>query len=113
MDDINQILFNLDPRSGIIVGVMVGFLVFAVSLDLTWEKMLRALRKPKAPGIGLDSQFGILPAIVYWAGQCHTTHSRHRLCGENISISYPGTGTVTVTASRRRGTDVAKNGVLH
>jgi BASS family bile acid:Na+ symporter len=36
MDDINQMPFNFDPRIGMIVGVMVGFLVFAVSLDLTW-----------------------------------------------------------------------------
>jgi BASS family bile acid:Na+ symporter len=68
MDDINQIPFNFDPRMGIIVGIMVGFLVFAVSLDLTWEKMLRVFRKPKAPTIGLFAQFGILPAIAFLAG---------------------------------------------
>lgn len=45
MDDINQIPFNFDPRIGMIVGVMVGFLVFAVSLDLTWEKLLRVLKR--------------------------------------------------------------------
>src|SRR5690554_2994608 len=51
-----------------IVGVMVGFLVFAVSLDLTWEKLLRVLKRPKAPAIGLVAQFGILPAIAFLAG---------------------------------------------
>lgn len=45
MDDINQIPFNFDPRIGMIVSVMVGFLVFAVSLDLTWEKLLRVLKR--------------------------------------------------------------------
>jgi BASS family bile acid:Na+ symporter len=68
MDDINQIPFNFDPRMGMIVGIMVGFLVFAVSLDLTWEKMLRVLKKPKAPTIGLVDQFGILPAVACLAG---------------------------------------------
>jgi bile acid:Na+ symporter, BASS family len=68
MDDINQIPFNFDPRMGMIVGIMVGFLVFAVSLDLTWEKMLRVLKKLKAPTIGLVAQFGILPAIAFLAG---------------------------------------------
>ncbi|MEB2782662.1 hypothetical protein U3A58_19900 [Algoriphagus sp. C2-6-M1] len=63
MDDINQIPFNFDPRIGIIVGVMVGFLVFAVSLDLTWEKLLRVVKRPKAPIIGLLAQFGILPVL--------------------------------------------------
>jgi len=51
MDDINQIPFNFDPRIGMIVGVMVGFLVFAVSLDLTWEKLLRVIKRPKATTI--------------------------------------------------------------
>lgn len=68
MDDINQIPFNFDPRIGLIVGIMVGFLVFAVSLDLTWEKLLRVLKKPKSPIIGLVAQFGILPAIAFMAG---------------------------------------------
>lgn len=51
MDDTNQIPFNFDPRIGMIVGVMVGFLVFAVSLDLTWEKLLRVIKRPKATTI--------------------------------------------------------------
>jgi BASS family bile acid:Na+ symporter len=68
MDEINQIPFNFDPRIGMIVGVMVGFLVFAVSLDLTREKLLRVLKRPKAPTIGLVAQFGILPAIAFLAG---------------------------------------------
>lgn len=68
MEDINQIPFNFDPRIGIIVGVMVGFLVFAVSLDLTWEKLLRVLKRPKAPIVGLVAQFGILPAIAFLTG---------------------------------------------
>lgn len=68
MDDINQIPFNFDPRIGMIVGVMVGFLVFAVSLDLRWEKLLRVLKRPKAPTIGLIAQFGILPAIAFLVG---------------------------------------------
>ena len=68
MDDINQIPFNFDPRIGMIVGVMVGFLVFAVSLDLTREQLLRVLKRPKAPTIGLIAQFGILPGIAYLVG---------------------------------------------
>ncbi|MDF9798217.1 BASS family bile acid:Na+ symporter [Catalinimonas alkaloidigena] len=68
MDDINQIPFNFDPRIGLIVGIMVGFLVFAVSLDLTWAKVMSVLKNPKAPIIGLLAQFGILPAIAFLAG---------------------------------------------
>lgn len=69
MDDINQIPFNFDPRIGLIVGIMVGFLVFAVSLDLTREKLMSVLKRPKGLTIGLVAQFGILPAIAFLVGK--------------------------------------------
>lgn len=53
MDDINQIPFNFAPRIGLIVSIMVGFLVFAVSLDLTWDNLMRVVKKPKSPAIGI------------------------------------------------------------
>lgn len=68
MEAIDQAPFNFDPRIGLIVGIMVGFLVFAVALDLTWEQLRRVVRSPKAPGIGLFAQFGILPAVAFGAG---------------------------------------------
>lgn len=68
MDDINQIPFNFDPRVGLVVSIMVGFLVFAVSLDLRWSKLLGVLKRPKSPAIGLLAQFGILPIVAFLAG---------------------------------------------
>jgi BASS family bile acid:Na+ symporter len=68
MNDINQIPFSFDPRIGMIVGIMVGFLVFAVSLDLTWEKLLKVFQRPKSPTVGLVAQFGILPAVAFFTG---------------------------------------------
>jgi len=68
LDAIDQVPFNFDPRIGLIVGIMVGFLVFAVALDLTWEQLRRVLKSPKAPAIGLLAQFGILPAVAFGAG---------------------------------------------
>lgn len=68
MEAIDQVPFNFDPRIGLIVGIMVGFLVFAVALDLTWEQLRRVLKSPKAPAIGLLAQFGILPAVAFGAG---------------------------------------------
>jgi len=65
---IDQAPFNFDPRIGMIVAVMIGFLVFAVALDLTWEQLRRVLKSPKAPAIGLVAQFGILPAVAFGAG---------------------------------------------
>lgn len=57
---------------GLLVGIMVGFLVFAVALDLTWEQLRRVIRSPTAPGIGLLAQFGILPAVAFGAGMLLT-----------------------------------------
>jgi len=64
MEDINQIPFNFDPRNGLIACIMVGFLVFAVSSDLKWEKLLGVLKQPEAPAIELIAQFGILPEVA-------------------------------------------------
>ena len=47
---------------------MVGFLVFAVALDLTSEQLRRVVARPRAPAIGLIAQFGILPTVAFAAG---------------------------------------------
>ena len=68
MDAIDQAPLNFDPTMGLIVGIMVGFLVFAVALDLTWAQLRRVIKSPRAPAIGLLAQFGILPAVAFGAG---------------------------------------------
>jgi bile acid:Na+ symporter, BASS family len=68
VEAIDQAPFNFEPRIGLIVGIMVGFLVFAVALDLTWAQLRRVLKSPRAPVIGLVAQFGILPAVAFGAG---------------------------------------------
>jgi BASS family bile acid:Na+ symporter len=68
MAAIDQASFNFSPSVGLAVGVMVGFLVFAVALDLTWEQFRRVLRRPKAPLIGLVAQYLILPIIAFGVG---------------------------------------------
>jgi BASS family bile acid:Na+ symporter len=65
MEAIDQAQFNLSPTAGVAVGVMVGFLVFAVALDLTREQFHRVLRTPKAPLIGLVAQYLILPSVAF------------------------------------------------
>lgn len=67
--DIDQASFNFSPTAGIVVAVMVGFLVFAVALDLTWEQFRRILRSPRAPLVGLAAQFIILPGVAFVIGR--------------------------------------------
>jgi BASS family bile acid:Na+ symporter len=68
MESIDQATFNFSPTIGLAVAVMVGFLVFAVALDLTWAQFRRVLQAPKAPGVGLLAQFIMLPAVAYGIG---------------------------------------------
>lgn len=68
MEAIDQAQFSFSPKIGLAVAVIVGFLVFAVALDLTWEQFRRVLKKPKAPGIGLVAQYIILPAVAFGIG---------------------------------------------
>ena len=68
MSSIDQALFNFSPKIGLAVAVMVGFLVFAVALDLTWDQFRRVLKSPKAPGVGLLAQYLILPAAAFGIG---------------------------------------------
>jgi BASS family bile acid:Na+ symporter len=67
--DIDQTQFNYSPTLGLAVAVMVGFLVFAVALDLTWAQFQRVLRRPKAPLIGLVAQYLILPGVAFAVGR--------------------------------------------
>lgn len=68
MEAIDQAQFNFSPEIGLAVAVMVGFLVFAVALDLTADQFRSVLKMPKAPGIGLAAQYLILPAVAFGIG---------------------------------------------
>lgn len=69
MEGIDQAEFYFSQAAGIAFAIMVGFLVFAVSLDLTWREFRRVLDGPKAPAIGLLAQFVILPAVAFGVGR--------------------------------------------
>jgi BASS family bile acid:Na+ symporter len=68
MEAIDQAQFNFSPTVGLAVSVMVGFLVFAVALDLTWDQFHRILKRPRAPLIGLVAQYLILPGVAFGVG---------------------------------------------
>lgn len=68
METIDQAAFNFSPEIGLVVAVMVGFLVFAVALDLTRSQFRRVLRNPRAPIIGLLAQFVLLPGLAFGVG---------------------------------------------
>lgn len=68
MSAIDQAQFDFSPAVGLAVAVMVGFLVFAVALDLTWDQFRRVIRKPGAPLVGLLAQYVVLPGVAFGIG---------------------------------------------
>jgi BASS family bile acid:Na+ symporter len=44
---------------------LLAFIMFGVSLDLTWADVSRAFRKPKPTLLGLLSQFVLMPALTF------------------------------------------------
>lgn len=69
MNEIDQAQFQFNEKAALVVALMVTFLVFAVSLDLTWEQFRRVAKNPKAPLVGLIGQFIILPAVAFLIGR--------------------------------------------
>jgi bile acid:Na+ symporter, BASS family len=69
VESIDQAPFSFSPAAGIALAIMVGLLVFAVSLDLKWEQFRRVLEDPRAPVIGLVGQFLLLPAVAFLIGR--------------------------------------------
>lgn len=65
MPAIDQAQFQFNETAGLLGAIMVGFLVFAVALDLRWDQLARVIKVPKAPLVGLAAQFGVLPAIAF------------------------------------------------
>ena len=68
MPSIDDARFQFDETAALVAAVMVGFLVFAVALDLRWEQLGRVVRAPKAPLVGMAAQFGLLPAVAFAVG---------------------------------------------
>ena len=68
MGAIDQAQFNFNPPISMAIALMVGFLVFAVSLDLAWNNLRTVLRRPRAPLVGLFAQLLLLPAVAFIIG---------------------------------------------
>ncbi|MEM6629794.1 MAG: bile acid:sodium symporter family protein [Bacteroidota bacterium] len=58
---------QFSPDSLFALNIILGFIMFGVALELSIEDFRRVLRKPKAPLIGLVSQFFVLPFLTFLA----------------------------------------------
>lgn len=105
MERIDQAMFEFDPKFGIIIGVLVAIMVFAVALDLRWDQFLRVFRNPKAPLIGLIAQLVILPAVAFAIGR-YVVDTPSVALGLLLVASCPGGSVSNYMTSLARG-DVA------
>jgi BASS family bile acid:Na+ symporter len=73
-DGLAEISLNFEPGALQLLNLIIALVVFGVALDLRVEDFLRVLRSPRAPLIGLSSQFLLMPAfatLVVWLLQPH------------------------------------------
>ena len=77
MNDIDQIRLNFSEESLFTLNIILGFIMYGVALELSLEDFKRVFRKPKAPLIGIFSQF-LFPAGDYLcSGILFRTYSQH------------------------------------
>ena len=62
---IDQIRLNFNPQGMLVINVAIGLMMFGVALDLKLDDFKRIIVSPKAPGIGLITQFILLPALTF------------------------------------------------
>lgn len=62
---IDQVQLNFNPQGLFIINVAIGLMMLGVALELKLDDFKRILRAPKAPAIGLATQFVVLPAFTF------------------------------------------------
>lgn len=62
--DIDQVQLHFNPEMLQFINVMLATVMFGVALDLKFDDFRRVLVQPKAPAVGLLSQFLIMPAVA-------------------------------------------------
>jgi BASS family bile acid:Na+ symporter len=62
---IDQITLNFNPKSLFALNAVIGLMMFGMALDIKLEDFKRIVKSPKAPAIGLVTQFILLPAFTF------------------------------------------------
>jgi BASS family bile acid:Na+ symporter len=62
---IDQIRLNFNAQGLFIINAAIGLMMLGVAIDLKLEDFKRIIRAPKAPAVGLISQFILLPAATF------------------------------------------------
>lgn len=62
---IDDIQLNFDPASLLVLNVVIGLIMFGIALDVRLADLKAVFVQPKAPLVGLASQFLLLPAATF------------------------------------------------
>jgi BASS family bile acid:Na+ symporter len=62
---LDQVRLNFNPQGLFIINAAIGLMMFGVALELKLDDFRRIFVAPKAPIIGLGSQFILLPAFTF------------------------------------------------
>ncbi|MGD9305743.1 MAG: bile acid:sodium symporter family protein [Desulfobacterales bacterium] len=62
---IDQVRLNFNPQGIFIINAAIGLMMFGVALEMKLDDFKRIFVAPKAPLIGLGSQFILLPAFTF------------------------------------------------
>jgi BASS family bile acid:Na+ symporter len=65
MSDIDAVRLNFNPQTLLALNVVLGLVMFGVSLELKPEDFKAALEKPRALAIGLLAHHAMFPALTY------------------------------------------------
>ena len=62
---IDQVRLNFNPQGLFVINAAIGLMMLGVALELKLQDFKRIFRAPKAPAIGLATQFILLPAFTF------------------------------------------------
>ncbi|RMG26518.1 MAG: bile acid:sodium symporter family protein [Bacteroidetes bacterium] len=64
-ESVDHIQLSFTPESLLLLNIILGFIMYGVALELRVEDFKRILFEPKAPLVGVISQFVLLPALTF------------------------------------------------
>ena len=65
MHDIDELKINFDESQLFLLNICLAFIMFGISLDLTWRDFRRLIENPKSAIVGLSSQLILLPILTF------------------------------------------------
>ncbi len=89
MSDVDLIRLNFNPASLFVLNIVLGFIMFGISLSLKIQDFRYILKVPKAFFIGIISQFFLLPLFSYFLILIIRPHPSFAL-GMMLVASCPG-----------------------